>query len=152
MSQLSSSLGESTIIPDWPGWGNPPLPVPFQMENIKQLEFRALQREFRQNTGVLNLASLDLFWFMIDWFLNCLFNPNDCGSRGGQLWRKACEQEAVVWSSLAGQIKRRYYCSQDHCRGLKYNVKTTPDFQRTTLLQAWLLIPYSFCTGLFVAA
>lgn len=52
---------------------------------------------------------------MIDWFLNCLFNPNDYGSRGGRLWREASEQEAVAWSSLDGQIRGRYYCSQDHC-------------------------------------
>lgn len=61
MSRLSASLRESTIIPDWPGCGSPPLLVPFQMENTKQLEFRALQREFRENTGVPNLAALDLF-------------------------------------------------------------------------------------------
>ena len=95
MSQLSSSLRESTIIPDWPGWGNPLLPVPFQMKNIKQLEFRALQREFRQNLCLLNLASLDLFWFMIDWFLNCLFNPNDYRSRGGRIRRS-------MWSRSSG--------------------------------------------------
>ena len=51
----------STIIPDWPGCGSLPLLVPFQTENTKQLEFRALKREFRENTGVPNLAALNLF-------------------------------------------------------------------------------------------
>lgn len=117
MSQLSFSLGESTIIPDWWGWGNPLLPVPFQKKNIRQLEFRALQREFRQNIYLLNLASLDLFWFMIDWFLNCLFNPNDYCSRGGQIPRSMWS-EAVEWSSLAGQIKSIYNCPEKHCSRL----------------------------------
>lgn len=107
MSQLSSRLGESTIIPGWPGWGSPLLPVPFQMKNIKQLEFRTLYREFRQNIRVPNLATLDLSWFMIDWFLNCLFNPNDSRSRGDHIPRSHVTKkwrEGVVLGKYQEQI------------------------------------------------
>lgn len=90
---------------------------------------------------------------MIDWFLNCLFNPNDYGSRGGQIWRKACEGKAVAWSGLAGQIKRLYYCPEEHCLGLKVQCENHLRLSEyPTLLQAWLLIPHSLCRRVVVAA
>lgn len=68
---------------------------------------------------------------MIDWFLNCLFNPNDYHSRGGQIpsskWSRSSWMKQFGWTSQVQLLLSRETLLW--ARSIMW--KSPPDFQST---------------------